>query len=81
MNRWLAEFVGTFTLVFCGTGAVVIDEISGGEIGHLGVAVTFGLVVIALIYAIGELSGAHINPAVTLAFTIAGKFPAREISP
>ena len=81
MNRYLAECFGTFTLVFCGTGAVVVDQVSGGTVTHLGIAITFGLVVVALIYAIGDLSGAHINPAVTVAFAAAGTFPWKKVPP
>jgi aquaporin Z len=73
----VAELVGTFALVFAGTGAIVIDGVSGGQVTHVGVALTFGLVVTALIYALGDVSGAHLNPAVTLAFVAARRFPAR----
>ena len=81
MNKYIAELIGTFALVFCGTGAIVIDEITGGTIGHIGVAFTFGFVVIAMIYSIGEISGAHINPAVTIAFWVAGVFPRKDVLP
>ncbi len=81
MNRYIAEFFGTFALVFCGTGAIITNEMSEGAVGHIGVAITFGLIVIAMIYAIGDISGAHINPAVTIAFAVAGKFPIPEILP
>jgi MIP family channel proteins len=72
---YLAEFIGTFTLVFAGCGAIVIDRVTRGQITHVGVAISFGLVVAAMIYAIGHISGAHINPAVTLAFALTRHFP------
>lgn len=81
MKRSLAEFLGTFLLVFAGAGAVVIDDVSGGRISHLGVALTFGLAVTALIYTLGEVSGAHLNPAVSVGFWIAGRFPRRDLMP
>lgn len=74
-----AEFLGTFILVFAGTGAIVIDAASGGAIGHPGIALTFGLVVLAMIYTFGDVSGAHLNPAVTLAFAAARRFPWVEV--
>jgi aquaporin Z len=80
MRALTAELLGTFMLVFAGTGAIVIDEVRGG-VSHVGVALTFGLVVLALIYALGEVSGAHLNPAVTLGFFLAGRFPARRVLP
>ena len=81
MKQYLAEAIGTFSLVFAGTGTVVINEVSGGKITHVGVALTFGLVVMAMIYAVGDTSGAHLNPAVTLGFWISRRFPARTILP
>ncbi len=81
MNKYLAELIGTFALVFCGTGAIVINEVSGGTVGHLGIAFTFGFIVIAMIYSIGDISGAHINPAVTIAFFVSGEFPKSEVIP
>lgn len=81
MRKYLAELIGTYTLIFCGTGAIMINEIAGGVIGHAGIATTFGLIVIALVYSIGDISGAHINPAVTIAFSVAGTFPRKEIAP
>jgi MIP family channel proteins len=63
----LAEFIGTFTMVFAGTGAVVVNQVSQGALTHLGISFVFGAVVSALIYTLGHVSGAHFNPAVTLA--------------
>jgi aquaporin Z len=81
MKKYIAEALGTFALVFCGTGAIVVNEITGGTITHVGIAVTFGLIVMAMIYTIGDKSGAHLNPAVTIAFTLYSVFPAREVLP
>ena len=81
MRKYLAEIIGTFALVFCGTGAIIINQESGGAITHAGIAITFGLIVASMIYAVGDISGAHLNPAVTLAFWVAKEFPAKEIIP
>lgn len=81
IRKLIAEFIGTYAIVFCGTGAIVINEQSQGAISHVGVAITFGLIVLAMIYTFGELSGAHFNPAVTVGFFIAGKFKFREVLP
>ena len=80
-SRLLAEFLGTFFLVFAGTGAILSDSFSGGVVTHPGIALVFGMVVIAVIYSLGEISGAHINPAVTLGFAFAGRFPWKETGP
>jgi aquaporin Z len=81
MKKCAAEMLGTFALVFAGTGAIVIDQASGGVISHVGVALTFGLVVLAMIYTVGDISGAHLNPAVTLGFWAARRMSGREVPP
>jgi aquaporin NIP len=74
MRKYVAELTATFALVFCGTGAMVIDQQSGGAVTHVGVAITWGLIVISMIYSLGDVSGAHMNPAVSIAFAVAGRF-------
>ncbi len=81
MKRYIAEILGTFALVFCGTGAIIINQQTSGAITHVGIAITFGLIVMAMIYALGHISGAHLNPAVTIAFTLAKKFKAKQVTP
>jgi MIP family channel proteins len=79
IRKYAAEFVGTFGLVLAGTGAIVVNAQTGGTITHGGIALTFGFVVLAMISATGHLSGAHINPAVTLAFALTRHFPTRDV--
>ena len=81
MRKYSAEILGTFALVFCGTGAIVINQETHGAITHVGIAITFGMIVAAMIYSVGNISGAHLNPAVTIAFWIAKEFPAKEVLP
>lgn len=77
----LGEVIGTFALVFASCGAIVIDDTLPGAVGHLGIALAFGLVVMAMIYALGDVSGVHLNPAVTAAFFAAGRLPGRRVLP
>lgn len=80
-NQLAAEFFGTFALVFAGTGAIVINGVSGGAVTHPGIACTFGLVVMALCYALGDVSGCHLNPAVSVALVAAGRFSLSRLVP
>jgi aquaporin Z len=80
-KKYAAEFIGTFGLVFAGTGAIIINDVSGGAVTNVGIGLTFGLIVLAMIYAIGDVSGAHLNPAVTLGFFAARRLEAKMILP
>lgn len=78
---YLAEAIGTFGLVFAGTGAMIVNAAHDDVITHSGIALTFGLVVMAMIYALGDISGAHINPAVTIGFAASGRFSVAKVGP
>lgn len=75
----MAEGLGTFVMVFCGTGAIIINDLSNNMIGHLGISITFGMIVMVMIYSIGNISGAHINPAVSIAFSLIKKLSLNDL--
>jgi aquaporin Z len=81
IRKYCAEVLGTFALVFSGTGAIVVNDVSGGTVTHVGISLTFGLIVMAMVYSIGDVSGAHINPAVTIAFWIGKRCSGRLVVP
>lgn len=81
MKKYFSEMLATFALMIAGTGSVIINNETAGALTHLGISLSFGFVVIAMIYAVGEVSGAHMNPAVTIAFWLAGRFPVRNLLP
>ena len=81
MSKYLAELIGTYALVFFGTGAIIVNQETNGVITHAGIAIIFGLIVMAMIYTLGNISGAHLNPAVSIAFAIAKRFPLKQLLP
>lgn len=80
-RNYLIEIIGTFFLVFVGCGAMVINSEMNGVISHVGVAISWGLIVMVLIYAVGDISGSHLNPAVTIGFWVAKRFNGKEVIP
>jgi MIP family channel proteins len=81
MQRYLSEFLGTFILVFTGCGAIAVSSLTGGEPQFVGIGIIWGLIVMSVIFTIGDISGAHINPAVTIAFWVARRFSALDVVP
>lgn len=81
LDALIAEAVGTFALVFAATGSIMVNDLSGGVVTHAGIAAAPGLVVAAMIYAVGDISAAHFNPAVTIGFWSVGRLPARLVAP
>lgn len=79
MKKFLAEAIGTFALVLAGTGAIIVNSESNGALGHLGIAMTFGVVIMTMIFAVGDVSGAHFNPAVSFGFVLAQKMSLKEL--
>jgi len=79
MKKYIAESIGTFALVFCGTGSMIVNDLTQGSVTHVGIAITFGAIVMAMIYAFGNISQAHINPAVSIAFSITDRFDRKHL--
>jgi aquaporin NIP len=80
-RKYAAEFIGTFALVFAGTGAIIINDVTGGAVTSVGVGLTFGMIVLTMIYAVGDVSGAHLNPAVSLGFFAARRLEGKMVLP
>ncbi|MGB5025169.1 MAG: aquaporin [Saprospiraceae bacterium] len=80
-SKLVSEFIGTFALVFCGTGAIIINEQTNGQVTHVGISMVFGLIVLAMIYTFGNSSGAHLNPAVSIGFVFANQFQSKYLIP
>ena len=79
MEKYVAECTGTFALVFFGTGPIVVNDLTGGEIGHLGICLTLGMIVTVMFYTFRSISGAHINPTVSVAFAVVGCFKSTHL--
>ncbi|HEX5000982.1 MAG TPA: aquaporin [Bacteroidia bacterium] len=81
MKRYLAEFAGTFVMVFCGTGAIVLNQHLNHTLGGAGISIAFGVSVTLMILLFGGISGAHINPAVSVAVVLTGSLPRKQLIP
>ena len=81
MKAYFAEFIGTFMLMLAGTGAIIVNDLYGGNVTHVGVSLVFGLMVLVLLYTLGDVSGAHLNPAVSVRFWFAKRFSGRQVLP
>ncbi len=81
MKKYIAELLGTYAMIFVGTGAIIVNQQTNGSITHVGICIVWGLIVMSMIYTFGDISGAHLNPAVSIAFAVARKFPLKELAP
>jgi MIP family channel proteins len=79
MKKYLAEFIGTFALVFFGTGAIIVNQQTEGSLGLFGISASFGIIIMAMIYVFGDTSGTHINPAVTLSLALGKLMPKKDV--